>query len=625
MSAEALRPLLAALAVCLCAAVGAADAAPPAEENRLAEPDPASARALEAIEAAERPSQPLLVKVPEEAGPGAPEVAHPGQGAELRTVYAADVAVVGAGGAGLAAAITAKAAGASVIVLEKMPIPGGNTLLSNDGIITLGAPCSRLLPPPEDKPGAKKAAAAVNCASIRAEERRLLMQDILRTGRTCDPALVEKLIRESDGVYAWLTKLGANLRAGYARPGEKALAVRYPSDGIPVGYDLVRALLAQAERSQVPVMTRMRAERILRGPGGEAAGVRAVSRFGTEVDVRAKAVILATGGYAGGLDIMKQLRPDYPLLLTTNAPGTTGDGLIMARDMNAGFRDLGSVVFHATAQPISGLVLPQSLRLEGAILVNEKGERFVNELASPEAISAAIIRQPGGRAWLLVDQKMVNSHRVVEDVVDFGLAGPLPGCRDFSELARTVGADPAALRRTIDRYREMRRKGRDEDFARPTMASALDEGPVYAIRVSPAFHGTTGGVAINADAQVLDARGRPIPGLWAAGEVAGGLDGESRLDNIGLTGVFVFGRTAGASAAAYAKALGGRVERAGVFPEVRQVQMPDARYAARRSAAAASQAAAEQAAEAALQKSPEAVSAAEKPAQAAKAPAKPEA
>lgn len=551
---------------------------------------PASAeKALEAIEAAE----PQRAEAQDKTAPQPPKISAAAADSARRTLYAADVAVIGAGGAGLAAAIAARQAGASVIVLEKMPIPGGNTLLSNDGLITFGAPCSALLPKPSH-----------DCSTQRSEAHRRLKSEILRIGRTSEPALVDKLVQDSDSIYPWLTKLGANLQAGYAPPGEKVLAVRYPSDGIPVGYDVMRALLAQAEKLRVPVLTRMRADKILRGPSGEAAGVRAISRFGTEVDIRAGAVILATGGYAGGIDIVKHLRPDYPLLLTTNAPGTTGDGLLMAREMNAGFRDLGNVVFHATAQPISGIVLPQSLRLEGAILVNDRGERFVNELADSETIAGAILKQPGGRAWLLVDRKIVDSHRLVEDVVDFGLAGPLPGCWDFDELARTVGAKPEALRRTIDRYRAMRQSGRDADFGRPTMASALDDGPLFAIRVSPAFHGTTGGVAINADAQVLDVKGRPIDGLWAAGEVAGGLDGESRVDNIGLTAVFVFGRQAGESAAAYAKRSKGQAAPAGDFPAMKSVQMPDARYAARRSAAASAADGGESAAGAPLRDAP---------------------
>lgn len=442
--------------------------------------------------------------------------------------YRCDVLVVGAGGAGMSAAIVAREKGASVLILEKMPRAGGNTLLATGHISATGSNYQ-----------------AEN--DIHAEAATF-EKDVLKAGRgEADPKLVHHMVAHSGEALDWLMGLGADLENVREVPGTKEYRLFRPTGCETVGSEIAGVLLRRTETLNIPVLTFTRAEDLVL-EGKRVAGVLAETANGNRFVVKANAVVLATGGYAGSQLLLSRFSPEAARELSSNSPGSTGDGLKLADRVGAAFTCMEDVLYHPTAVPLSGAILPESLRADGAILLNSAGRRFVNELAPSADVSEAI-RENGNYAWLIVDRQTVRHVPVIHQLVSEGLVYP---AHSEVQLAAVMHANPRTVAETLVRYREFVRKGADEDFRRPTMLSDFADFPLYAVRVRPALHGTTGGVVIDATARVLDRHGEPIPGLFAAGEVTGGVHGASRLEDTALTDAIVFGRTAGESAAMYA-------------------------------------------------------------------------
>lgn len=442
--------------------------------------------------------------------------------------YRCDVLVVGAGGAGMSAAIVAREKGASVLILEKMPRAGGNTLLATGHITATGSNYQ-----------------AEN--DIHAEAATF-EKDVLQAGRgEADPKLVHHMVAHSGEALGWLMGLGAALENVREVPGTKEYRLFRPTGCETVGSEIAGVLLRRTETLNIPVLTFTRAEDLVL-EGKRVSGVLAETANGHRFVVKANAVVLATGGYAGSQQLLSRFSPAAARELSSNSPGSTGDGLKLADRVGAAFTCLDDVLYHPTAVPLSGAILPESLRADGAILLNSEGRRFVNELAPSADVSEAI-RENGNYAWLIVDRQTVRHVPVIQQLISEGLVYP---AHSEVQLATVMHANPRTVAQTLVEYREFVRKGADEDFRRPTMLSDLSEFPLYAVRVRPALHGTTGGVVIDTTARVLDRHGEPIPGLFAAGEVTGGVHGASRLEDTALTDAIVFGRTAGESAAMYA-------------------------------------------------------------------------
>lgn len=442
--------------------------------------------------------------------------------------YRCDVLVVGAGGAGMSAAIVAREKGASVLVLEKMPRAGGNTLLATGHITATGSKY--------------QTEHNIHASSETFE------QDVLKAGHgKADPKLVRHMVAHSGEALDWLMGLGADLDNVREVPGTKEYRLFRPTGCETVGSEIAGILLRRTETLNIPVLTFTRAEDLVL-EGRRVSGVLAETANGHRFVVKANAVVLATGGYAGSQQLLSRFSPAAARELSSNSPGSTGDGLKLADRVDAAFTCLEDVLYHPTAVPLSGAILPESLRADGAILLNSEGRRFVNELAPSADVSEAI-RENGNYAWLVVDRQTVQHVPVIQQLISEGLVYP---AHSEVQLAAVMYADPYAVAQTLVRYREFVRKGADEDFRRPTMLSDLSDFPLYAVRVRPALHGTTGGVVIDTKTRVLDRHGEPIPGLFAAGEVTGGVHGASRLEDTALTDAIVFGRTAGEAAAAYA-------------------------------------------------------------------------
>ncbi|HJD08105.1 MAG TPA: FAD-binding protein, partial [Candidatus Sutterella merdavium] len=276
-------------------------------------------------------------------------------------------------------------------------------------------------------------------------------------------------------------------------------------------------------------------------------------RGGTFI-IRSPAVVIATGSYAANPDMVrmhagKESRQYTALNFTTNAPGCTGDGLLLGHMAGAAVRDLELLEFHPTTIATTGDIIPSSVRSNGAILVNQLGKRFVNELDKRRAVVAETEKQPGHVAWLIADEKVVEKESLLRES-SYQLAAVTGASEE--ELARRMRVDPEAFKETLRVYREDRMRGKDA-FGRRTMESDLRALPLYAFPVRSAVHGTSGGLVADEHAHVQNEEGKPIPGLYAAGDVMSGLNGLERVSGMGIAAAVVFGREAGYCASRYAR------------------------------------------------------------------------
>ena len=262
--------------------------------------------------------------------------------------------------------------------------------------------------------------------------------------------------------------------------------------------------------------------------------------------------MLATGGYGMNQEMIAWYRPTFKGMTSSNNVTSTGDGIRMALNIGASTVDIDWVQAHPTVGKDSRILISETVRGVGAIMVNSEGARFVNELTTRDRASDAILAQPDRTAWLVFDSQLYGKAKMVRGYDHLGM---LKKADTVGELAKATGMDPKTLEATVSAYNKYRAAGKDEAFGRPDMPLSIDKGPFYAVHVAPGIHHTMGGVAITPESEVLDIQSRPIPGLYAAGEVTGGVHGLNRLGGNAVADTVVFGRRAGEHAAKYALGL----------------------------------------------------------------------
>ena len=489
-----------------------------------------------------------------------------------------DVVVVGAGGAGMTAAITAAAQGKSVIIVESQAMVGGNSVRATGGMNAAATPAEQENKFEESAGVEKTLAAAANYAdnpTITAlaatvaqqwaeyqaksntayfDTVELMELDTMIGGKgTNDPALVTELCANSADSIAWLDGIGIKLPSVGSFGGASVKRIHRPVDAegktLSVGSYMIPLLQENCEKNGVEILLNTTVESVLTDAAGAAVGVQGIAKDGGTVTVNAKAVVLATGGFGANLDMVVGYKPELKGFQTTNAPGAQGQGISMATAIGAGTVDMEQIQIHPTVEFNSASLITEGLRGDGAILVNAEGKRFTDEVGTRDVVSAAEIAQTGGYAWLVIDQKMADASNVIKNYIKAGYT--VTG--DSAEtLAAQMGVDPAALSATMTGWNACVAAESDPEFNRTSFASPLDTAPYYAIKVSPGVHHTMGGLRIDTGTEVLTEAGTPIPGLFAAGEVTGGVHGQNRLGGNAVADFVVFGRIAGASAAQYA-------------------------------------------------------------------------
>lgn len=439
-----------------------------------------------------------------------------------------DIVIVGAGGAGMVAAINATQQGKNVILVEKMPYAGGNTT---------------------------KATGGMNAAETHYQKEQNIddsvaqfVADTMTGGHDLnDIDLVTKMASESAACIDWLDSIDAPLPKISFSGGATNSRIHAPEDGSGVGAYLVTAFLKQLDALNIQVLYSTEATEILMN-NGKAAGILAASKS-TDYTIHANAVILATGGFGNNEDMICEYRPDLKGTVTTNAPGATGDGIRMAQAVGADTRDLEQIQLHPTVEQSTSMLITEGVRGDGAILVNQSGKRFTNEMLTRDAVSAAELEQEGSYAYVIFDQHLRDNLKAIEKYVDTGITVQADTIEGLAEL---INVDPAVLAQTLADWNTCVANQKDPEFGRDTaMEADLSVAPYYAIKIAPGIHHTMGGLKINTNAEVLGTDGKVIPGLYAAGEVTGGVHGGNRLGGNAVADIVIFGKTAADSAVGY--------------------------------------------------------------------------
>ena len=497
--------------------------------------------------------------------------------AEDSTVEA-DVVVVGAGGAGMTAAITAAAEGKSVVILESQSMVGGNSVRATGGMnagktvyqdeneFGESAGVEKTLKTAAEKYADNETitALAKTVSEQWAEYQKnptgyfdsveLMELDTMIGGKGInDPALVETLCSNSADAIDWLDEHGITLHSVSSFGGASVKRIHRPVDAegktVSVGSYMIPLLQENCEKAGVKMMLDTTATEILTDANGAAVGVKATGASGETVTVNAKAVVLASGGFGANLDMVVKYKPELKGFMTTNAPGIQGQGIEMAEAIGAATVDMDQIQIHPTVEANTAALITEGLRGDGAILINEEGQRFIDEVGTRDVVSAAEIAQTGSYSWLVVDQAMVDASSVIQGYIKKGYT--VTGAT-YEELGKAMGVDAAAFAETMEKWNGYVEAKNDPDFGRTSFANPLNTAPYYAVKVTAGVHHTMGGLKINANTEVLNEKGEVIPGLFAAGEVTGGVHGANRLGGNAVADFTVFGRIAGAAASDYA-------------------------------------------------------------------------
>ncbi len=494
-------------------------------------------------------------------------------------VYDADIVVVGAGGAGMVAALTAAAEGKTVVIIEGQPMVGGNSVRATGGMNAAKTPAQdenafgesagveKTLATAASKYADNEAITALadtvttqwaayqSSAEGYFDSVELMELDTMigGTGKN-DPALVATMCENTADAIEWLKTVNIELTSVGSFGGASVKRIHRPVNAegktISVGSYMIPLLeTACNENENITILLNTTANTILTADGA-ACGIEAVGKAGEKVTVNAGAVILATGGFGANLDMVAELKPELKGFMTTNAPGAQGQGIVMAQAIGAATVDMEQIQIHPTVQYDTSALITEGLRGDGAILVNAEGKRFIDEVGTRDVVSAAEIAQPGSYSYLVVDQAMVDASAVIQGYIKKGFT--VSG-ETYEELGAALGMDGAVLAETMNTWNGYVEAKSDPDFDRTSFANPLNTAPYYAIKVTAGVHHTMGGLKINTETQVLDAEGNAIPGLYAAGEVTGGVHGSNRLGGNAVADFVVFGRIAGAQAAAYVK------------------------------------------------------------------------
>ena len=494
--------------------------------------------------------------------------------------YDADVVVIGAGGAGMTAAMTAADAGQKVVILESQAMVGGNSARATGGMnaaktvyqdeneFDQAAGVEKTLATAAEKYADNETITALaktvseQWAAYQAnptgyfDSVELMELDTMVGGKGInDPELVETLCEGTADAIDWLDENGITLHNVSSFGGASVKRIHRPvnEEGkvVSVGAYMIPLLQENCEKRGIDIVLNTTVDTILTDANGAAVGVSGTDKDGNTVVVNAKSVILATGGFGANLDMVTQYKPELAGFMTTNAAGAQGQGIEMATAIGAGTVDMDQIQIHPTVEANTAALITEGLRGDGAILVNANGERFVDEVGTRDVVSAAEIAQPGSYSWLIVDQAMADASSVIQGYIKKGYTKT---GATYEELAKELDVDPAAFANTMETWNGYVEAKNDPDFGRTSFANPLNNGPYYAIKVTAGVHHTMGGVTINSATEVLKEDGTVIPGLFAAGEVTGGVHGANRLGGTAVADFVVFGRIAGESAANYASA-----------------------------------------------------------------------
>ncbi|GGC78980.1 flavocytochrome c [Enterococcus wangshanyuanii] len=447
---------------------------------------------------------------------------------ELKDSY--DIVIVGAGGAGMTAALQAKEAGMNPVILEKMPVAGGNTIKSSSGM---------------------------NASETKFQKEEGItdsndkfFDETLKGGKgTNDQELLRFFVDHSADAIDWLDTKGIELSNLTITGGMSEKRTHRPADGSAIGGYLVDGLVRNVKEEQIPLFVNADVTEITE-KDDQVNGVKVKVEDGQTKEIKADAVIVTTGGFGANKEMLEEYDPKLKDYVTTNQEGTTGDGIKMIEKLGGATVDMKEIQIHPTVHQEKSFLIGEVVRGEGGILASQEGTRFVNEMDTRDKVSAAITALPEKSAYLVFDQGVRDRAKAIDfyDEQGFVVEG-----KTIEELAKKIDMPEAALKETVEQWNKDVQAKSDAQFGRETgMDNDLSTGPYYAIKIAPGIHHTMGGVKINTKTEVLKEDGTAIKGLYAAGEVTGGLHGANRIGGNAVADIIIFGRQAGTEAATFA-------------------------------------------------------------------------
>lgn len=449
-----------------------------------------------------------------------------------------EVAIIGGGGAGLAAAVSAHQNGAKVLLVEKMPNVGGNTIIS-------GSAFNAVDPKRQSAQG------------IEDSVEKHFQQTYEGGDKQGDVELIRVLVENAYPTIEWLESLGMK----FTDKVFTVLGALWPRSHKPVeplgtGYINTFMNYVNEHKEDITILTEVEAKELLVNAEGTVTGFLAEGKNG-KVTVNAKnGVIIATGGFGANVEMRDQYNTLWPKLTnikTTNHRGATGDGILMAEKVNASIVQMENIQLLPMGDPVTGSLSGNIEQgVENRIFVNAEGNRFVDEGARRDVMTKALMSQKDSMMWVIVDKHSYptgdtvnNFNETIDSLVKEGRAYKADTLED---LAKQIGVDPENLVKSVEAFNASV-EGATDEFGRTLFMDKLDSAPYYAGKRVPTVHHTMGGIKITPETRVVDQNGEIIKGLFAAGEVTGGIHGSNRLGGNALADVHTFGRIAGATAA----------------------------------------------------------------------------
>ena len=449
--------------------------------------------------------------------------------------------IVGAGAAGLCAALAAKEAGAEPIVVERDAVPTGSTALSAGLIPAAGTRFQR------DK-------------GIEDTPQRFAVDIQRKAHGENDPAIVEAVAKGAGPTVEWLADrygFPFDVVDNFNYPGHSSLRMH----GLPTrsGAELIDRLRAAAEASDITILSGSRVDTLFADCDGRIHGVEIVRNDGSHEKIGCGALILACNGYGGNAELVRELVPEMAQALYFGHPGNQGDAIAWGRALGARLEHLGAYQGHGSVATPHNILITWAVIMEGGIQVNTQGHRFCDETRGYSEQAAQVLRQPGEIAWNVFDDRIANVARQFEDFRDAEKAGALVSASSLGELASRMRVPAAALAAEWDEVERRKARGTADRFGRSFSADHAFAGPWHAVKVTGALFHTQGGLAVDASARVRRRDGTAFPNLFAAGGAAAGVSGEvaaGYLSGNGLLTATVLGRLAGEAAAAVARPVG---------------------------------------------------------------------
>ncbi|MBM7642634.1 flavocytochrome c [Streptococcus loxodontisalivarius] len=501
-------------------------------------------------------------------------------------LYETDVVVVGGGGAGLAAAAAVLQEGKEVIVVEKFPAIGGNTVRAGG---PMNAPDPAWQKGFAANPGEDhnlQELIAMDLEAIDPEFRddfkvlQLEVENYLKDpsylfdstllyriqtylgGKRFDRQgneihgnydLIKVLTENAIGSVRWLEEIGVEFDHSQVTMPVGALWRRGHKPVQPMGFAFISVLEKFVRENGGAILTDSPVKKLI-VEDGQIKGIIATGRNGQKITINAKAVVLASGGFGANTKMLQQYNTYWSEIddniATSNTPAVTGDGILLGQTVGADLVGMGFSQMMPVSDPVTGALF-SGLQVPPAnfIMVNQEGKRFVDEYGSRDKLSQAAIDN-GGLFYLIADDNIkATAYNTSQEKIDKQVeAGTLFRADTLEELAVQINIDPKVLVETISNYNSYVDAGHDPEFNKGSFDLKCEKAPFYATPRKPAVHHTMGGLKIDPQTHVIAETGKVIPGLYAAGEVAGGLHAGNRLGGNSLTDIFTFGRIAGQTA-----------------------------------------------------------------------------